>query len=170
MKLTLIISLLIAFPASAGMVRVVAVQDARTLIIERDGQPHPVRLGGITITDELRATELLRWTAVASWVLVEKRADGEHFVWRSPDALFLNRELVLRGYARATQHGIEPESNVRVTYLGEVDPAGPQRATAAAPSRTDSDRRPRSSASPSRGNRTRGAASARRRGSPSRNR
>ena len=125
------------------MVRVVGVADARTLIIESNGRQERIRLGGIAVTDEMRAAELLRWTAGGSFVFVEKQPDGEHFVWRSPDALFLNREVVLRGFARATQPGVEAESNLRVTYLGIVDPPGPQRVTA--PSKTDSGTRPRSS-------------------------
>ena len=129
------------------MVKVVAVADARTLIIESNGQQESIRLSGIAITDEMRAAELLRWTAGGAYVFLEKRADGGHFVWRSPDALFLNREVVLRGFARATQAGVEAESNLRVTYLGIVDPPGPQRVTAAA--KTDSTARPRSTGSKS---------------------
>jgi len=146
-----VISLLAAAGVRAGMVRVVDVQDGRTLVIERNGGRETIRLAGLEVVDEFRAKELLRWTAGTSWILVEAGADGTHFVWRSPDALFLNRELVLRGYARATQYGIEPESNLRVTYLGEVNPdVVPNRPAISAPPRTGTGTRRRSSGSPSR--------------------
>ena len=119
---TLILSITFAVCANAGMVRVVAVEDGRTVTVERDGTRERIQLAGLTILDEHRATELLRWTIGSSWVLLEKHAGGGHLVWRSPDALFVNRELVLRGYARATVFGIEPAPSLRVTYLGEVDP------------------------------------------------
>jgi hypothetical protein len=165
--LFLFFSLLFATRIDAGMVRVVEIRDGSTLVVESDGRREVLRLAGIAITDDFRAAELLRWTTAAGWVLAEPRPTGGHYVYRSPDAVFLNRELVLRGYARATEHGIEPAPNVIVTYLGIVDPAA--RPTAAGPPRTDSGTRPRSSVAPRRGTRTRGATSSRRRGSPSRN-
>lgn len=151
------------------MVRVVAVQDSRTLVIERNGARETVRLAGLEIQDEFRATELLRWTVGASWILAEVRDDGDYFVWRSPDALFINRELVQRGFARATQFGIEAESTLHVTYLGEVNPAGTRPVSAAAP-RTGSDTRLRSSAPPSRKTRSGRASSAPRGSAPRRSR
>lgn len=124
------------------MVRVVDVQDAHTLVVERNGARESLALAGITVTDDARAEELLRWTLRDAWVFTENG-----LVYRSPDALFINRELVLRGYARATQHGIEPQSNLIVTYLGEVNPAwtSPLSETAR---RTNSGTYPRSSAPP----------------------
>jgi hypothetical protein len=157
MRIALIVFLLFGIRVHAAMVRVIAVADARTLVIDDNGRQQRIRLGGIAITDETQATELLRWTAGDKWVFMEKLPDGEHLVWRSPDALFLNREVVLRGFARATQAGVEAESNLRVTYLGIVDPPGPQRLTAAeadrvtgrAAPRTRGGTRTRSSGSPS---------------------
>lgn len=143
-KIILILGVLFAIRVDAAMVRVVDVQDGRTLVIERNGTRETVRLAGIAITDEIRATELLRWSVVSFWVMVEPDASGGHFAFRSPDALFVNRELVLRGYARATAHGIEPERNLSVTYLGTIDPPA---ITAASAPRTSSGRRPRSTAS-----------------------
>ena len=124
--ITILLSLTVAVRAHAAMVRVVEVRDARTLVIERDGSRQSIRLAGIAIVDEMRALELLRWTVGTSWVLVERQPNGEHLVFRSPDALFINRELVLRGYARATLAGIEPLQQLNVTYLGQWNPPGPQ--------------------------------------------
>jgi len=162
MKLTsLIFSLMAAVCAHAGMVRVVSVDGARVLTIEENGRRERIELAGVEIVNEARAAELLRWTVGNAWVLVEKHSSGGHLVWRSPDALFVNRELVLRGYARATAFGIEPESNLRMTYLGQFDPP-----LSAAPggTGTGTDRRstaPRSRKTPPRGRRAAGPASAR---------
>lgn len=102
------------------MRRVASVKDGRTLVLDGGAE---VRLAGIEITDELRARDLLRWSVGTSWVMVEEAGDGV-LVYRSPDALFVNRELVMRGYARATRPGIEQEK-IAATYLGIVDP-GPR--------------------------------------------
>ena len=121
-KLTLILGIFLAIRVDAAMVRVVDVHDGRTLVIERNGARETVQLAGVTILDEARAKDLLRWNVVTKWVMIEAHAAGGYLVYRSPDALFVNRELVLRGYARATEHGIEPERNLVVTYLGVIDP------------------------------------------------
>lgn len=137
-KLILILGILIAIRVDAAMVRVVDVVDGRTLVVERDGQRETVRLAGIAITDETRAADLLRWSVVSFWVLLEPHAGGGHLAYRSPDALFINRELVLRGYARATAQAVEPERNLVVTYLGTLNPPA---VTTASQSRTDTSRR-----------------------------
>jgi hypothetical protein len=112
------------------MVRVVSVEDARTITIERKGAREVIRIGGVAIADELRARELLRWTLQpSSWVMVEPAGDGTFLVYRSPDALFVNRELVLRGYARATLPGIEPDRHLDITYLGQLSASGRQPST-----------------------------------------
>lgn len=131
--ITAVLSFLISRQMDAAMVRVLEVQDGRTVVVESNGQRETIRLAGVSIVDEASAATLLRWTVGTSWILAEPQPGGEHFVFRSPDALFVNRELVLRGYARATQHGIEPESNLRVTYLGEVDPAADRPSVSPAP-------------------------------------
>jgi len=118
-----ILFLFASVSAEAAMVRVVSVDDARTITIERNGARESIHIGGVAISDELRAHELLRWTLQpSSWVLVEPAGDGTFLVYRSPDALFINRELVLRGYARATLAGIEPDHTLAVTYLGDLIP------------------------------------------------
>ena len=129
---------LAALRADGAMVRVIAVENGRTLAVEREGRRELVRLAGVEVLDELHARELLRWTIGNSWVLIEPAGDGAFLVHRSPDALFVNRELVLRGYARATMEGISPRPRLAMTYLGEIDPAGPQpkTTTRAAPATT----------------------------------
>lgn len=127
--LFIFLTLLTVVRAEGAMVRVVGIENGRTIVVDRGGTRVSVRLAGVAITDELRARELLRWTIGTSWVMVE--AAGEEFlVYRSPDALFLNRELVLRGCARATMPGIEPETQLAVTYLGVINPGAPTAAPA----------------------------------------
>jgi endonuclease YncB( thermonuclease family) len=116
------ILIFIAIRVDAGMVRVVDVIDGHTLIIERNGSRETVQLAGIAITDEARAADLLRWNVLSTWVMLEPHPDGAYLAYRSPDALFVNRELVARGYARATTFGIEAPRNLVVTYLGTIDP------------------------------------------------
>jgi hypothetical protein len=144
------------------MVRVVAVEDGRTLVIERDGAHERVRLAGVEITDEARARDLLRWTAGEAWVMLEASEGGEFLVYRSPDALMLNRELVLRGCARATLPGTGPELRAPSRYLGEWNPPAsstqskartvsePNRVSEQSPRRTRSGTSRRSPGSPSR--------------------
>ena len=111
-----------ALRVEAAMVQVVAVIDGRTIAIERNGVREQVRLAGVEVIDEGSARELLRWTANGSWVMLEPSANGEYLVYRSPDAMFLNRELVLRGFARATLAAIAPDLRALSRYLGEIDP------------------------------------------------
>jgi len=151
MKLiTLILSLMVAVCAQGGMVRVVSVDGARTITIEQDGRREQIQLAGLQILDEPRAADLLRWTIGTSWVLVEKHPGGGHLVFRSPDALFVNRELVLRGYARATAFGIEAAPNLNVTYLGQLDPPfialPPRQTDSGTHSRSTTSRSPRARA------------------------
>ena len=145
------ITLLWSVSAQAAMVRVIGIEDGRTIAVDRGGTRASVRLAGVKITEELRARELLRWTIGTAWVMLEPAGD-EFLVYRSPDALFVNRELVLRGYARPTLPGIEPETAPAVvTYLGVINPEGPQRTTQSArePNRgSGTHRRPRASPSP----------------------
>lgn len=110
------------------MVRVIDIPDAHTLVVERNGNRETLTLQGIVITDEAQAAQLLHWTLRDAWVLAD-----QGLVYRSPDALFLNRELVTRGYARATQPGIEPESHLVVTYLGELNQPWPSQLSGIGP-------------------------------------
>lgn len=120
----------IALRAEAAMVRVQQVIDGRTLIVERSGKAETITLAGIDVVDDNSARTLLEWTLVARWVSLES-VEGGHLVYRSPDALFVNRELVTRGFARATLPDIEPPRTVPVTYLGTLDLPGTRPAAVA---------------------------------------
>lgn len=138
------------------MLHVVEVVDGRTLAVERAGKREIIRLAGIAIEPqrELEARELLRWSVGTAWILAEPLGEG-HLVYRSPDALFVNRELVGRGYARATLPGIEPSNRVEVVYLGQFDP-GPIIQEPERKSGSDTSRRPK--AAPRRSSRSRAGA------------
>ncbi len=140
---------LFALRAEGAMVRVVSIEDGRTITVDRDGTRERIRLAGVEITDDAQATALLRWTA-GEWVMVETAGNGEFLVYRSPDALFLNRELVLRGFARATVDGIAPDLRPPSRYLGTYDPPKTQapqpRVNAPSRRRTSSDTSRRSPA------------------------
>jgi hypothetical protein len=144
-----LVFVLFALRAEAAMVRVVSVEDGRTITVERNGSRERIRLAGVEITDETQARQLLRWTA-GDWVMLEAAGNGEFLVYRSPDALFLNRELVLRGFARATLDGITPELRPPSRYLGTYDPPRTQtpqpRVSAPSRRRTSSDTSRRSPA------------------------
>lgn len=138
------------------MVRVVAIEDGKTITIERGGVRERVKLAGVEITDDAKARELLRWTAIDAWVMLEAAEGGEFLVYRSPDALFLNRELVLRGYARPTLPSIQPDLRPPSRYLGELNPPlgpaqkAPGKTVSERSSRTRSGTSRRSTAPPSR--------------------
>lgn len=114
----------ISVQASSEMCRVVAVDDRAAITAECRGHREVLALSGIETTDRFAASELLRWTVGNGWVMVERHADGVQ-LYRSPDGMFVNRELVLRGYARAIAPGIEPAPTTQAVYLGEVNP-GPR--------------------------------------------
>ena len=149
----------ITAPARGAMLRVTEVRDGRTIAVDRAGKTEALRLSGVEVLDEVGARELLRWTIGSSWILAEKAGDGWR-VWRSPDALFINAELVLRGFARATQPGIAPAPQAMVTYLGQLNLAPPaekakkpdktEKKVTPTRRKTGSDTSRRSSASPSR--------------------
>ena len=144
-----LITLLVSLRLEAAMVRVTGVTGGQTLVVERGGVAVPVKLAGIRIVDDEGARSLLRWTIGSSWVMLEEQPDGSCLVYRSPDALFINRELVVRGFARATLPAIEPPANVVVTYLGTLYAPGPPPAKSPAASGTGSDKTSRSPARPS---------------------
>lgn len=155
-RLTLLfsISLLFATVSNAAMVRVVSVADARTIVVEDHGAQTKVTLAGIEITDARNAKMLLEWTLASSFVMLEAR-EGGALVYRSPDALLINRELVLRGFARATRAEILPQQQAAVTFLGTLDLGVPRQSTrvrsgtgngSGRPARPSAPRRPRSRA------------------------
>jgi hypothetical protein len=103
-------SLLISFPAFGAMFRVIAVRDSRTIVVAGfDGVQRLVVLRGVDIPRELEAEAFahLRRIVERSWVLVESNGD----VYRSPDVLFVNGEMIRRAWRTATD----------MTYHGELD-------------------------------------------------
>ena len=114
------VSLSLSLCLHAGMVRVIDVVDGQTLLVERGGAQVQVKLAGIALIDDRNAYQLMQWTLVSSWVMLDEQPGGGFYVYRSPDALFVNRELVARGFARATVPSIEPHQHVVVTYLGSL--------------------------------------------------
>ncbi len=127
------------------MLHVISVQDGHTLVVERGGRQESIRLAGVEIVDEAGARELLRWTAGSAWIMAEPAGDGWH-VWRTPDALDLNAELVLRGFARAIRPGIAPRPQAMVTYLGEINLPPREKVNAPSPPQSGSGTSRRSSA------------------------
>ena len=134
------------------MMRVVRVADALTIVVERDHVQTEIHLAGIEITDAPHAVDFLRWTLASSWVMVENG-----LVYRSPDAMFVNAELVRRGFARPYGEQTLGGTTVPVTYLGTLDlgvreTAGAKqpapRAKAAKPSTTRRRARSRSAPAP----------------------
>lgn len=112
--------LLLAWPAFGAMFRVVRVQDSRTIVVAAaDGVQRPVVLRGVSVPPELEAEAAahLRRIVERTWVLVENGGD----VYRSPDVLFVNGEMIRRAW----------RAGVPMTYHGELD-LGP-RETAAKP-------------------------------------
>lgn len=112
---------------AAPMVRVIDVKDARTLIVDRAGVAVEVKLGDVVIPagEETAAIAFLRTKVVERYVMLESNARGEAYVYRSPDALFINGELLRRAYlTRGTE----------MIIVGESSP-GPERATRSAPPR-----------------------------------
>lgn len=133
-SILLILMCLFALRAEGAMVRVSAVENGRTLVVDHKGKSERVILAGVVITDEAGARAMLEWTLVSRWVSLEQ-ASGGQLVYRSPDALFVNRELVARGFARATLPAVDPPSTVPVTYLGTLNLPGTRPAVRAAPAK-----------------------------------
>jgi hypothetical protein len=109
---------------AAPMMRVVSVRNARTLIVDKRGVAADIVLGQVVIppAEEEAATAYLRAKIVGAWVMVETDAQGQSYVYRSPDALFVNGELARRAYAS--------QSTATMVYVGEVMP-GARRVEAA---------------------------------------
>jgi hypothetical protein len=113
---------LFALPISAGtMVRVARVIDSRTIVLD-GGATVTLRGVDIPAADEAIAADYLRSILGNNWVLVENGGD----VYRSPDALYVNGQLLIHAYRGAA----------RMTYLGESMPAPRAHAPAPAPRAT----------------------------------
>ena len=115
--------LCLSLRAEAGVVmaRVVSVPSADRIIVEPNRE---VRLAGIEVTDP-RATAVLRELLGTSWVMIEAAGDAA-WVYRSPDAMLINRELVVRGLARATVANLVATQRTAMKYLGESAHVGAQ--------------------------------------------
>lgn len=112
---------LFALPINASpMLRVARVIDSRTIVLDGGAT---VTLRGVDVPpdDEAVAAEYLRAILGNSWVLVEH---GD--VYRSPDALYVNGQLITHAY-RGAAH---------MKYLGESMPAPRTHASAPAPRAT----------------------------------
>jgi hypothetical protein len=105
---------------ASPMLRVISVKNARTLIVDNRGVAAEITLGQVVIApaEEEAAAAYLRNTLTGAWVMVETDVRGESYVYRSPDALFINGELSRRAFLG---------SSVQMTYVGDVMP-GPRRA------------------------------------------
>ncbi len=97
--------------AAVPMARFVRVTDSRTIVVARVGGPEEVvHLANVEVpaADEIAARAFIQQSLAGTFVYVE---NGN--VYRSPDALFINRELAYRAY---TSPGL------KMFYLGEVNP------------------------------------------------
>jgi hypothetical protein len=106
--------------AAVPMARFSKVIDSRTIVVERIGGTEIVHLTNVAIPaeDEQAARDYLTERLTGSYVYVE---NGN--VYRSPDALFINRELAYGAYA---------SSSVKMRVFGEVNP-GPRAQKSATP-------------------------------------
>jgi len=113
-----VFSLLAAPVAAAPLTRVARVVDSRTIVL--DGG-NTVTLRGVDVppADEAMAAEYLGSLLGNAWVLVENGGD----VYRSPDALYVNGQLITHAY----------RGTARMTYLGESMPGPRARTVAPAP-------------------------------------
>lgn len=129
-RFLLFVSLLAAAPAvhaASRMAQFVSAPDGHTIVVRRDGIDERVQLANVFLApeDEPAAREFLERRLGGKWVYVE-----EGNVYRSPDALFINRELAYRAFAA-------PQLQMRV--FGEIDPGPKERQPApqrVAPART----------------------------------
>lgn len=137
----------LAVRAEAAMERVARIVDSRTIAVYRNGHEADVRLAGVVVppAEEAAAVDYLRRELLGRWVLIEPDAalgDPWAFVYRSPDALFVNGAVAQRSWSFRTP----------MTYLGELD-LGPRTAPSAsssAPAPRSRSRNGRRSAAPPR--------------------
>lgn len=127
-RLILCVSLAFFTPsvlAAVPMARFVRVTDSRTIVVAHIGGPEEVvHLANVDIpaADEIAAREFIQQRLAGTFVYVE-----EGKVYRSPDALFINRELAYGAYAAP---------GLKMFYLGQVNPGSrAQAAPRATPAR-----------------------------------
>lgn len=111
--------------AAPPLLRVTEVLDART-IVAGDRQ---LRLAGIDVAaDDSQATATLRSLILGQWIMVETDpGSGAAFLYRSPDALFVNRELVRRGVVLARPGELLDDPHIQPQFLGISGAEGRQR-------------------------------------------
>ena len=122
--------------AAIPMVRFVRVADSRTIVVAHlNGPEEVVHLSNVDVPaeDETAARAFLQQSLAGTFVYVE---NGR--VYRSPDALFINRELAYGAYATP---------GLKMYYLGQVSPgahaqAAPRATPAAAPATKKASRPP----------------------------
>lgn len=125
-----IVMTLCVFPVfGAGMARVVDVVDGHTVVVEENRARATVHLAGVAVPpdEDVAAAQYLRRTMSSGWVLIERDSrSGEAWLYRSPDGLFINGELMRAAYR---------DGGTRMIYLGESNP-GPRRESASPRSAT----------------------------------
>jgi len=106
--------------AVVPMARFANVIDSRTIVVEHIDRTEVVHLTNVDVPaeDEQAARDYLRQTLTGTYVYVE---NGK--VYRSPDALFINRELAFGAYFSPT---------VKMRYFGDINP-GPRATQAREP-------------------------------------
>lgn len=111
------------------MVHVIGVRDSHTIVIDKHGVTAEIKLAQVLVApaDEANAVAWLRESIVNSWVMIETDAQGNSWVYRSPDALFVNGELSRRAY---------DFRGAQMTYLGEVNPGARRAETSSRPATT----------------------------------
>jgi len=156
--------------AGAVMSRVVRVIDGGTVVIEDRGVQRSVRLAGVEVPAGYSAdavgfahlaADALTRAVTGRWVMIEDDPAGGAYLYRSPDAWFVNREMIRGGFAlmahmpvsrsselldaerfaraqgagywSASGAGQSLEASGHMTYLGIGAPGSPPRATAKAP-------------------------------------
>ncbi|HEX7677484.1 MAG TPA: hypothetical protein VF713_05125 [Thermoanaerobaculia bacterium] len=99
--------------AAVPMARFARVIDSRTIVVQRIDATEVVHLANVNVPaeDEQAARAYLQETLAGMYVYVE---NGN--VYRSPDALFINRELAFGAYSAPT---------LKMRVLGEINP-GPR--------------------------------------------
>lgn len=126
----IVFSLCVVSNCVAGMARVVEIIDSHTVLTDEHGVRSSVHLSGVVVpeAEESAAAELLGRITASGWVLIERDAarPGEAFLYRSPDGLSINGEMIRAAYR---------QPGTRMVYLGESDPGPKHEARAATPPR-----------------------------------
>jgi hypothetical protein len=126
-RFILCVSLVVSAPsliAAVPMVRFVRVIDSRTIVVQHAGTNEVVHLTNVNVPaqDEQAARAYLDEKLTGTFLYVE---NGE--VYRSPDALFINRELAFRAYEGPS---------LKMHVFGVINPGPrPQEVSRAAPVR-----------------------------------